>query len=594
MQDFAAISNVLQEELGFPEGNLFEGIPLETANRLWLSKSFGKKFLPSGPFEKMANEACLTLFKENNAKCATFVLQPLCLAEEEVVERVKLLFERLAFCGPELFIDRESICSRFMTGPGASQLAISGDFYSKVFAGKLSYTSELLHRVYHDCLKAYPLWRAGEIFRSSTYGEQQVVGNRLSFAPKTFVISRSICTEPNLNMLFQKGLGSCVEDGLRRVFKIDLSKQPTLNRRMARIGSFDGSFGTIDLSSASDSMSLETLRKLIPPVVFKWFELTRSGFVTYPGGVVEQLHMISSMGNGFTFPLQTYLFSSIVVAAYQTLGVKPRFGKEAPLNFGVFGDDIVVRKDCYDFVIRCLELFGFSVNGDKSFNSGGFRESCGGDFLRSHEIRGVYLKSLNHDADVYSAINRLIRWSSRTGIMVPLTVAALRGVLRGQTLWIPWKDGDAEGIKVPTPPTSLKVAKSTQGLIYFALVKRKQSFRLPEDASDTKAIYPLKNGKRTKVFFNPDGLMVSVVASFIRSGRIMVRSDHDTFKIQRRITSSWQGMSFAPDASQLLVRLASLDQGNTGVEGDSSDLTMVGYLFSPGSDWEVVSGFYFN
>jgi hypothetical protein len=594
MQDFAAISNVLLEELGFPEGNLFEGVPLDTANRLWLSKSFGKKFLPTGAAEKLADEACLVLFKENNSRCATFDLQPRDKAEDEVIERVKLLFERLAFCGPELFIEREAICQRFMTGPGASQLAVSGDFYSKVFTGKLSYTSELLHRVYYDCLKAYPLWRAGEIFRSQTYGEQQVVGNRLSFAPKTFLISRSICTEPNLNMLFQKGLGSCVEEGLLRVFKIDLSKQPELNRKLARIGSFDGSFGTIDLSSASDSMSLEVLRKLIPPVLFKWFELARSSFVTYPGGKVEQLHMISSMGNGFTFPLQTYLFSSVVVAAYQTLGMKPRFGKRAPLNFGVFGDDIVVRKDCYDFVIRCLELFGFSVNGDKSFNTGSFRESCGGDYLRSHEIRGVYVKTLNHDADVYSVINRLIRWSSRTGILVPRTVTALRGLLRGKTLWIPWKDGDAEGIKVPHPPTSLKVAKQTQGLIYYALVKRKQSFRLPEDASDTKAVYPLKNGKRTKVFFNPYGLAVSVVAGFIRSGRISVRSDRDTFKIQRRVTSSWQGVSFAPDSSKLLVRLTNLDQGNSVGEEGESDPSMVGSFFSPGSDWEVVSGFYSN
>jgi len=575
-----------------PEGNLFEGISLESANRLQLSKSFGKKFQPDDL--RKPNSLCLALFKEYNARCKDFRLEAFTDSDRQVVQEVKNSFYDLFCSGPDLFIDLPIIAEGFMTGPGASLLATSNNFYSKLFDGKLTGTSQLLYDLYARALENYPTWKSGESHRFSTFGYTKVVGNRLSFAPKTSVISRSICTEPSLNMLFQKGIGLLIEKGLKRVFNYDLATQPDLNKKLARIGSIDGTFGTIDLSSASDSMSLSLLRSIIPPEIFRWFEVSRSPFVIYPDGEVSELHMVSSMGNGFTFPLQTYLFASIIRAVYRTFGLKQEYGRGVQANSGVFGDDIIVHRDMYDVTLYYLEMFGFTVNGDKSFNTGGFRESCGGDYLRGHEVRGVYVKQLSCDADVYSVINRLVRWSARTGILTPRTIKELQGQLRFTPLWIPRLDGDSEGIKISSPyMLDGKNDRNTGATKYRALVKKSLSFELPDDAEDTK-YYPFKNGKRTKVLFNPDGLLLSVVAGFIRSGRISVRSDRDSFKVLVRKTNSWSGVMTPPDASLTISRLTALDQGRRRDDRVSdNDSNQPGFFFSQGDEWVFVADTYF-
>lgn len=596
MHVFAAIQNVLRSELGFPTGNLFEGISLEAANRLWLERSFGKKFQPEDT--SSADDACLSLFKESNERCKSFTLLPKNDFQRQVIGEVKSLFYDLYAGGPDLYIDLDAIASRFMVGPGASQGSLSFNFYSKLFDSPLTSTSDTLFRLYNRALDFDPNWKAGEVFRFSKFGLTKVVGNRLSYAPKTSIISRSICTEPSLNMLFQKGIGACIEDGLRRVFKIDLSKQPYLNRKLACQGSKDGSFGTIDLSSASDSMSLRIMKELCHPDFFRWLAVSRSGFVTYPSGESEELHMVSSMGNGFTFPLQTYLFASIVVATYRTLAMKPRFRQGQPINFGVFGDDIIVCREAYEDVVASLKLFGFSVNDDKSFNVGSFRESCGGDFYRGFDIRGVYIKSLKHDADVYSAINRLIRWSARTGILIPQTIKALLDLIgASKPLLIPPSDGDSEGLKVPYPPSCLdKRDRNTGALFYYALVKKSRSFRLP-DNSEKQLYYPRKGKRRDKILFNPSGLLVTVVAGFLRSGRVTVRDlDRETFQVKRRMTNSWSEL-LAPVDADLLLSSGRLSDQTGFASADPSIVTrrrLSGFLSCRGYEWAIVAEGYLS
>lgn len=592
MQAFAAtFFNVLRSELGNPEGNLFEGISLEYANKLWLSKSCDKKFLPEDT--TLPDALCLELFKEMNSRCKTFSLCPKSDLHERVIAKVQQDFVNLVYTGPELHFGLENISSSFGVGPGASIGALSYDFYSKVFGGPLTCTNQVLYQLYRQSLSSHSSWQDAEISRSASFGVSECVGSRLSFVPKTSIISRSICTEPSLNMLFQKGIGSCIEDGLRRIFKIDLSFQPEINRKLARTGSIDGRFSTIDLSSASDSMSLELLSKLLPLDLLKWLLVSRSPRTTLPDGTIEELHMVSSMGNGFTFPLQTYLFSSIVVAAYREMGIKPSYDLRAPSNWGVFGDDIIVVKDAYDVVVDLLELFGFKVNADKSFNHGSFRESCGGDFLRGHEIRGVYLRSLSSDADVYSAINRLVRWSSRTGILVFSSISYLVGLLRNKPLYIPYLDGDSEGIKVSTPPECIKRLKSG-AFQYKALETKVVSIRYPNSA-DSKRVYPKSvTRKKTEVFFNPSGLKLSLIAGFIRDERGSVRLSRPSFKVRKRTTFNWSGVVPFPDAKLCLEYLTSLDQGmGYGHKKCLFGASTSGFLSSPGRDWQVTADLYF-
>jgi hypothetical protein len=539
MQAFATAFHHLQDDLPKTDHILTSDMDLSSAQALWLRKSFLKKF--EGATEGDADQKALGLFLRSNERCKDFALKPERLFEEEMIEGVKNLFDSYFHDGPYLTMDLQKISEGFMTGPGASRGSVSDNFYTKLFDSNLTSTGEHLYRDYRYAIVNWPAWNSAEIARENHVGHAMVEGNRLSFVPKTTVISRTICTEPNLNMLFQKGIGSFLEEQLERRWKLSMSDQQFINRGLARLGSIDGSFGTIDLSCASDSVSLELLRNILPPYTFRWLERTRSPFVVLPNGERLELHMVSSMGNAFTFPLQTILFASIVVSCYDLLGIPIRDRHSKTMNFGVFGDDIIVVRKSYDFIVRALELFGFEVNTEKSFNTGHFRESCGADYYRGNDIRGVYLKNLSTSADVYSIINRLVRWSARSGIMLYRTIDYLLTLV--DFLPVPPDAGDAEGIKLPSAPPGMPTDKHTGGVIYRYLSARPMAFLVPTAADDTR-YYPSTKGSRKEIFFNPDGLLTSVVGGFIRNGRVMVRSDRNRFKIRRRVTSSWRD----PDA----------------------------------------------
>lgn len=527
----SALSQELQEDLGNVDIMLTSDMSIEAVNRFQMSKSFWKKFQDEK--DVLADSLCLDDFIKSNLGCKGFSFKPESIFEEMVIGEVKTSFDNFFFNGPDLTMSWSDVFDHGNVGPGASIGVVSSNFYTKLFDSNLSGTSELLYRLYRYSIMSNPTWTQAEKARDLRFGHSLVEGNRLSFVPKTKEKSRTVCTEPVLNMYVQKGIGSFLERLLWRHFKIDLATQPELNRMLARKGSIDDSFSTIDLSCASDSISLEMLELILPPYFLEWLKISRSPRVIFPDGTLNELYMVSSMGNGFTFPLQTILFSTIVTACYKVLGIRPIILKSGPSNFAVFGDDIIVRKDAFVFVTRALRLFGFTINDQKSFSVGCFRESCGGDYWKGLDVRGVYLKSLRTRADVYSILNRIVRWSARTGVLVPRTVALLKSSVI--MLPIPCQDGDTEGIKVPNPPAYLKVDQNTGALIYYAYCNIGKSLRVPSN-DDTKRYY--YRGK--EISFNPDGLIVSLVGGYIRNGRIGIRSDINRFKVRRRITSSWR------------------------------------------------------
>jgi len=599
MQGIAELQSALLEDLPKSDHIITSDMSLSAVHALWLKKSIFKKFEDETSVD--ADSKCLSLFKLYNKRCQDFSVKPQSTFEEKVIGEVKTLLDNLFFNGPDLTVDFPRICDGVDVGPGASIGSQSYNFYTKLFDGPLSCTSDLLYREYRYATNRFPSWLSAETVREKRYGIQVVGGNRLSFVPKTFEVSRSICTEPLLNMFFQKGLGAVLEDMLRRRFRINLSSQPVLNRSLARVGSLNGDFATIDLSSASDSISRSLVSLIFPPYFVRLIDRYRSPNVIFPDGTSDELFMVSSMGNAFTFPLQTMIFASIVTSCYRVLGIQPQYTPQGPENFAVFGDDIIVRKDAYHFVVRCLSLFGFVVNEEKSFNNGFFRESCGGDFYKGHDVRGVYIKSLKTRANVYSAINRLIRWSAKSGIFIPKIVSLLMS--RVKFLPIPWSDGDSEGIKVPSPPLNLKRAKSTGGIIYCAYKELPNLIKVPVDES--KEWFYRSYGKRTKkASYNPDGLLISFCGGYIRNSSLSLRSDTKTFKTVKRVTASWrytERSDFPAKSSQILIDswcgyqstlsgsstrlswLKSVKLGKSALLAGRVDLR---------SDWEVIAELY--
>lgn len=343
--------------------------------------------------------------------------------------------------------DLEYIRDHFAAGPGASRLADSRNFYTKLFDSDHSYTTPYVLALFRAAVVESDTWIDALSAWSLKFRPVAVSGNTLFTVKKNAEISRTCCTEPLINMLMQKALGSFTEDRLATHLGIRLDMQPDINRKMAGIGSVSGAYGTTDLSSASDSVSVALCKWACPPTYYKWLNQFRSQNVRYPNGQEEPLMMIGTMGNGFTFPLETIVFACAVRAVYLSKGINPSFAG-SNLNASVFGDDIIVRKDCFDTVNQFLVRLGFTVNESKSFNTGSFRESCGFDYWNGCNVRPVFIETLETPQDVYSSFNRLSRWSAENRIPIARTLLALKKMAR--FLPVPFSWADDSGFKVPS------------------------------------------------------------------------------------------------------------------------------------------------
>lgn len=526
-----------------------------------LERSLFKKF-HNEQTDSNRDSKALSLFLQCNSRCQNFAgVIPRRLNEELIINEMKLIiydFFNPCFRGSEkesfrepMLLNLTDIAKRFCLGSGSNIGADSTDFYTKLANSSMCSTDAILPILYKQAISNDKLWSDVEKFRSDRFETEIVRGSRLSFVPKSRDISRTICTEPVLNMLFQRGIGVIMEERLREVFQIDLSTQPFKNAALARIGSLDGRYGTIDLSSASDSISNNLIRDIVPLEPRNWLNRVRSPSTTIPSGEVVDLHMISSMGNGFTFPLQTMIFASLVMAAYKVYGVKPERPYADKIgNYAIFGDDIIVHHSVYNVVVSCLEVLGFSVNHDKSFSEGLFRESCGSDFFSGHNVRGVYIKKMLSAGDYYSAINRLNRWSSRHGIFLLRTISLLRRGCRFSG--VPFAEADDSGLKVPLSLLRTYRRDINGAIKYRALVNVPRFVRI----SSVEAELELSQNDALKVRrlltsfqYSSDGLMLALLAGYLRNGCLGLRSLSPKAVLRKRVSPGWDPHVSGPGES---------------------------------------------
>jgi len=198
---------------------------------------------------------------------------------------------------------------------------------------------------------------------------------------------------------------------------LDLATLPTLHKERAKRASIDGREATIDWSSASDCVSIDLLRWLMPQQWFECCDSVRSTQILIEDSWVK-LNMFSTMGNAVTFPLETLVFWTIAQACRleyeQQMTCYPEW--EDMLSCSVFGDDCIVPTDIAPLFIEMMESVGFICNNEKSFidADGSFRESCGGDYLRGVDVRPFNLKGPHSDRLsalepwLYIIANRLI------------------------------------------------------------------------------------------------------------------------------------------------------------------------------------------
>lgn len=245
-----------------------------------------------------------------------------------------------------------------------------------------------------------------------------VTHNKIVLVPKTAKVHRTIAAEPLLNGYVQKGIDLFLRRCLYR-HGIDLKDQ-SRNQFLAREGSKGGDdpFATIDLSSASDCMSFELVRDLLPPEWFAMLNANRS-YEYELNGVKKRYHKFVSMGNGFCFPLETLIFSSVCAAVYDRHNRKH--------DFSVYGDDIIVRGSLASEVLKFLRELGFRHNPEKTFLTGPFRESCGADWFNGEDVRPITLDyTLGSLRDIFKFHNLTIR-KERPKVFFSETREFLRG-----------------------------------------------------------------------------------------------------------------------------------------------------------------------
>lgn len=583
MIDRSQLSTVLSDDLGILEGDFaLSDDSLSAVASKSLRSSLLKKIEGSDGFTQSQMNEGVRLFLHYNEHCKKWALPQLNEVETYILNIFRCEVDKLFHDQGGPLVDLTAISELGNLGPGANISAKSYNFYSKLFDSKLTMTSDHLLRLYRSAIFNHPVWANAEKARYQRYGYEVVEGSSLFHVPKDATRTRTAATEPTLNMFVQKGIGSKIEQRIRDEFGISLSSQPEFNRLLAQLGSRTGAFGTIDLKSASDCIALGFCEEFLPAGIMAWLKISRSPVTVLPDGTSVELGLVSSMGNGFTFPLQTALFACLVRACYIAKGIKPKLCGRKSSNFGVFGDDIVVRKDCFDIVCKMLSLLGFFVNDDKSFNVGHFRESCGGDYWQGHDVRGVYLKSLETQGDLYSAVNRLAKWSGQW-VSLESTVRLLLAEIdkEFERLYVPLHAADDSGLKVSLT-TALKVGRLRWNKKLFAWSYRQLeplnftvTLREPinefenidsdnfglfytQDKLMSKRYEDQKGRKREPVGYNPDGLLITFLGGFIRYGAITLRKQRLKRKVVTRSSSFWDSRVHA---------------GN----------------FSPGGDWQVIT-----
>lgn len=231
--------------------------------------------------------------------------------------------------------------------------------------------------------------------------------NRITTVPKDYKKNRVIAVEPVLSMFFQKGIGGVMRRRLKKV-GIDLDDQG-INQLGAFVGSISDELATIDLKAASDSIPHELVRQLLPPDWLDALEQLRStaGVLRLSGSTeIVEFRKFSSMGNGYTFELESLIFWALSRAVLDLIDAKDR-------RLCVYGDDIIVPSVHADLVLAVLSACGFTPNAKKTHVHGPFRESCGKHYLRGADVTPFYIRRpIRTIEDLFLLHNNIVRWAS--------------------------------------------------------------------------------------------------------------------------------------------------------------------------------------
>ena len=226
--------------------------------------------------------------------------------------------------------------------------------------------------------------------------------SRLIAVPKTQKGPRLIASEPVAHQWIQQALKRelerMVEQSALRHSISFRSQEPS--RSAALDASRTGRRATIDLSSASDRLSLWTIERVFRSHgdLLQAFHAARTRWLIntidkkQPKYIV--LRKFAPQGSALTFPVQSIVYALVAITAVlhcRQWKLDKTSIDVAARQVRVFGDDIIVPVDVAGVLTELLTELGLKVNQSKTFTRGNFRESCGMDAYDGVDVTPAYV-----------------------------------------------------------------------------------------------------------------------------------------------------------------------------------------------------------
>lgn len=298
--------------------------------------------------------------------------------------------------------DVEEFLSCCDWGPGVSTL-LKGSHSVKPnkYQSETGMTHEVFNVMWPLVKEAYPSWWLEILAKADVSIEK---GNVVTTVPKNSKTDRVIAVEPGWNLWFQKGLGLMMRRRLLRA-GCNLNDQ-RVNQELSKLA-LELGLATIDFSAASDTIAREVVRLLIPDDWFRVLDLFRCKRGVLPDGTHAYWEKFSSMGNGFTFELESLIFLALALVVTEDLGL----GTE---TVSIFGDDVILPRWSAAAFVEISELLGFKINREKSFLSGRFYESCGSHWFDGVDVKPFYLdEKIDSVSKCYGLHNNIMEFAHR-------------------------------------------------------------------------------------------------------------------------------------------------------------------------------------
>jgi hypothetical protein len=252
---------------------------------------------------------------------------------------------------------------------------------------------------------------------------------RVVTVPKSLKTPRIIAIEPSWMQYAQQALSLSIRDAIQQddfLSRIIGIEDQAPNQELARLGSLSGDLATLDLSEASDRVSNQHVRALFAgqPSLLAAVQACRSTKADVPGHGVIRLAKFASMGSALTFPIEGMVFATMIFLGIERELGTPFTSRSELIRYAgavrVFGDDLIVPRDCVLSVVDVLSTFGCKVNINKSFWTGRFRESCGSEWYDGHDVNIVKVRRIlprsRQDADGVIAAVSLRNLAYKAGL----------------------------------------------------------------------------------------------------------------------------------------------------------------------------------